>query len=235
MLCLPQAFELFLKHLVGGLHTVYTKLKRLDIVPLVCNVEQVRILRGLGAIQPGVNRCKLLSCKDFDVLYRDCTTARKHNFLGGSKATNCSTMGISWRQFITNDQQVAGEPRAADGKQRMNANASELKRTPIKDPPTVSGVHARNARQHSNPHVQFEKRTHTNDTRESLLARQNYLGLSISVSRTIEISSHSLFAASYMFVSIAFDSFMTVDLNEFGMCVFFPLVSNSTSFREAVG
>lgn len=76
MLCLPQAFELFLKHLVGGLHTVYTKLKRLDIVPLVCNVEQVRILRGLGAIQPGVNRCKLLSCKDFDVLYRDCTTAR---------------------------------------------------------------------------------------------------------------------------------------------------------------
>jgi hypothetical protein len=76
MLCLPQAFELFLKHLVGGLHTVYTKLKRLDIVPLVCNVEQVRILRGLGAIQPGVNRCKLLSCKHFDILYRDCTTAR---------------------------------------------------------------------------------------------------------------------------------------------------------------
>lgn len=76
MLCLPQAFELFLKHLVGGLHTVYTKLKRLDIVPLVCNVEQVRILRGMGAIQPGVNRCKLLSCKDFDTLYRDCTTAR---------------------------------------------------------------------------------------------------------------------------------------------------------------
>lgn len=79
MLCLPQAFELFLKHLVGGLHTVYTKLKRLDIVPLVCNVEQVRILRGLGAIQPGVNRCKLLSCKDFDTLYKDCTTARYVN------------------------------------------------------------------------------------------------------------------------------------------------------------
>ncbi|KAH9528425.1 Dachshund 1 [Dermatophagoides farinae] len=76
LLCLPQAFELFLKHLVGGLHTVYTKLKRLDIVPIVCNVEQVRILRGLGAIQPGVNRCKLLSANDFDVLYKDCTTAR---------------------------------------------------------------------------------------------------------------------------------------------------------------
>lgn len=77
LLCLPQAFELFLKHLVGGLHTVYTKLKRLDIVPIVCNVEQVRILRGLGAIQPGVNRCKLLSTKDFDVLFKDCTTASR--------------------------------------------------------------------------------------------------------------------------------------------------------------
>lgn len=76
MLCLPQAFELFLKNLVGGLHTVYTKLKRLGIEPLVCNVEQVRVLRGLGAIQPGVNRCKLLSIKHFDVLYKDCTTAR---------------------------------------------------------------------------------------------------------------------------------------------------------------
>ncbi|XP_076312239.1 uncharacterized protein LOC143225914 isoform X4 [Tachypleus tridentatus] len=76
LLCLPQAFDLFLKHLVGGLHTVYTKLKRLGITPIVCNVEQVRLLRGLGAIQPGVNRCKLLSCKDFEVLYRDCTTAR---------------------------------------------------------------------------------------------------------------------------------------------------------------
>ncbi|XP_076348466.1 uncharacterized protein LOC143246139 [Tachypleus tridentatus] len=76
LLCLPQAFEVFLKHLVGGLHTVYTKLKRLDITPIVCNVEQVRILRGLGAIQPGVNRCKLLSCKNFDILYKDCITAR---------------------------------------------------------------------------------------------------------------------------------------------------------------
>jgi hypothetical protein len=41
MICLPQAFEVFLKNLVGGLHTVYTKLKRLDIVPVICNVEQV--------------------------------------------------------------------------------------------------------------------------------------------------------------------------------------------------
>ncbi|XP_047487504.1 dachshund homolog 2-like isoform X4 [Penaeus chinensis] len=92
MLCLPQAFELFLKHLVGGLHTVYTKLKRLGIEPIVCNVDQVRILRGLGAIQPGVNRCKLLSVKHFDVLYKDCTTARL--FLpGASPSSSCSRPG----------------------------------------------------------------------------------------------------------------------------------------------
>uniref|UniRef100_A0AAQ4R3H0 Dachshund c n=1 Tax=Gasterosteus aculeatus aculeatus TaxID=481459 RepID=A0AAQ4R3H0_GASAC len=66
LICLPQAFDVFLKHLVGGLHTVYTKLKRLDIAPVVCNVEQVRVLRGLGAIQPGVNRCKLISRQDFE-------------------------------------------------------------------------------------------------------------------------------------------------------------------------
>ncbi|XP_023684802.1 dachshund homolog 1-like isoform X4 [Paramormyrops kingsleyae] len=75
LICLPQAFDLFLKHLVGGLHTVYTKLKRLEITPVVCNVEQVRVLRGLGAIQPGVNRCKLISRKDFEILYNDCTNA----------------------------------------------------------------------------------------------------------------------------------------------------------------
>ncbi|XP_052403121.1 dachshund b isoform X6 [Carassius gibelio] len=75
LICLPQVFDLFLKHLVGGLHTVYTKLKRLDINPVVCTVEQVRVLRGLGAIQPGVNRCKLICRKDFEALYNDCTNA----------------------------------------------------------------------------------------------------------------------------------------------------------------
>ncbi|XP_078268430.1 dachshund a isoform X4 [Rhinoraja longicauda] len=75
LICLPQVFDLFLKHLVGGLHTVYTKLKRLDITPVVCTVEQVRILRGLGAIQPGVNRCKLICRKDFETLFNDCTNA----------------------------------------------------------------------------------------------------------------------------------------------------------------
>ncbi|KAI4895788.1 hypothetical protein NFI96_000839 [Prochilodus magdalenae] len=75
LICLPQAFELFLKNLVGGLHTVYTKLKRLRARPVVCTVEQVRVLRGVGAIQPGVNRCKLISRRDFEALYNDCTSA----------------------------------------------------------------------------------------------------------------------------------------------------------------
>ncbi|ETN72318.1 SKI/SNO/DAC family protein [Necator americanus] len=73
MLCLPQVYELFLKNMVGGLHTVYTKLKRLEITPIICNVEQVRALRSKNAIQPGVNRCKLIAASDFDRLYDDCT------------------------------------------------------------------------------------------------------------------------------------------------------------------
>ncbi|PIO53259.1 SKI/SNO/DAC family protein, partial [Teladorsagia circumcincta] len=66
-------YELFLKNMVGGLHTVYTKLKRLEITPIICNVEQVRALRSKNAIQPGVNRCKLIAATDFDRLYDDCT------------------------------------------------------------------------------------------------------------------------------------------------------------------
>ena len=44
LICLPQAFEIFLKHLVGGLHTVYTKLKRLEITPGKLVVGDVKIL-----------------------------------------------------------------------------------------------------------------------------------------------------------------------------------------------
>ncbi|XP_071846277.1 dachshund homolog 1-like isoform X2 [Apostichopus japonicus] len=122
MICLPQAFDLFLKHLVGGLHTVYTKLKRLNITPVVCNVEQVRILRGLGAIQPGVNRCKLLTRKQFDVLYEDCTTASRpgrppkrslpislHHHLHGVHATG-HPLDILKRQKLDN-----GLPFGYDG------------------------------------------------------------------------------------------------------------------------
>ncbi|KAI9524351.1 hypothetical protein NQZ68_018034 [Dissostichus eleginoides] len=91
LICLPQVFDLFLKHLVGGLHTVYTKLKRLDIAPVVCTVEQVRVLRGLGAIQPGVNRCKLISKKDFEILYQDCTSASSRP---GRPPKRCPGTGI---------------------------------------------------------------------------------------------------------------------------------------------
>ncbi|KAK6101095.1 SKI/SNO/DAC family protein [Brugia pahangi] len=72
MICLPQAYEMFLKNVISGLHTVHTKLKRLQIRLVICNVEQVRALRNLGAIQKAVNRCKLISCNDFDQLYNDC-------------------------------------------------------------------------------------------------------------------------------------------------------------------
>ncbi|KAI1285887.1 Dachshund -like protein 1 [Halotydeus destructor] len=118
LLCLPQAFELFLKHLVGGLHTVYTKLKRLDIVPIVCNVEQVRILRGLGAIQPGVNRCKLLSTKDFDVLFKDCTTARpgrppKRSPVAGMVSPGPTSMAATVPQPQPNSVPYLGFPPAA--------------------------------------------------------------------------------------------------------------------------
>ncbi|EHH30890.1 Dachshund-like protein 2 [Macaca mulatta] len=93
LICLPQVFDLFLKHLVGGLHTVYTKLKRLDISPVVCTVEQVRILRGLGAIQPGVNRCKLITRKDFETLFTDCTNARRKRQMTRKQAVNSSRPG----------------------------------------------------------------------------------------------------------------------------------------------
>ncbi|KAK6013963.1 SKI/SNO/DAC family protein, partial [Ostertagia ostertagi] len=55
MLCLPQVYELFLKNMVGGLHTVYTKLKRLEITPIICNVEQYdsRIRTYQASTRPG--------------------------------------------------------------------------------------------------------------------------------------------------------------------------------------
>lgn len=108
LICLPQVFDLFLKHLVGGLHTVYTKLKRLDISPVVCTVEQVRILRGLGAIQPGVNRCKLITRKDFETLFTDCTNARRKRQMTRKQAVNrylciyflkINSLGMSWSLY----------------------------------------------------------------------------------------------------------------------------------------
>ncbi|KAI6215384.1 Dachshund-like protein 1 [Aphelenchoides besseyi] len=76
MVCLLQIYEKFLKHLVGGLHTIYTKMRRLNIHPIVCNVEQVRALRVVGAIQNGVNRCKLIDLCDLERLFVDCSDTR---------------------------------------------------------------------------------------------------------------------------------------------------------------
>ncbi|KAI6188517.1 Dachshund-like protein 1 [Aphelenchoides besseyi] len=76
MVCLLQIYEKFLKHLVGGLHTIYTKMRRLNIHPIVCNVEQVRALRIVGAIQNGVNRCKLIDLCDLERLFVDCSDTR---------------------------------------------------------------------------------------------------------------------------------------------------------------
>ena len=71
MLCLPQAFEIFLKNLVGGLHTVYTKCKRLDIHPLVCNVEQVERERDKHCRSCRSCRC-CHHCYAYSLIYLYC-------------------------------------------------------------------------------------------------------------------------------------------------------------------
>jgi len=76
LLCFPQVYEYFLKDLVSGMHTVYTKLKRMNIQGRNCNVEQVRMMRSVGAIGQVVNRCKLISREDFNRLYEDCLLFR---------------------------------------------------------------------------------------------------------------------------------------------------------------
>lgn len=76
LLCFPQVYEYFLKDLVSGMHTVYTKLKRMNIQGRNCNVEQVRMMRSVGAIGQVVNRCKLISQEDFNKIYEDCLLFR---------------------------------------------------------------------------------------------------------------------------------------------------------------
>ena len=76
LLCFPQIYEYFLKDMVSGMHTVYTKLKRMNITGKNCNVEQVRMMRSVGAIGQVVNRCKLISHDEFNRLYEDCLLYR---------------------------------------------------------------------------------------------------------------------------------------------------------------
>ncbi|KAI6239080.1 Ski-Sno domain-containing protein [Aphelenchoides fujianensis] len=89
MVCLLQIYELFLKQLVGGLHTIYTKMRRLNIHPVVCSVEQVRALRLVGAIQTGVNRCKLIDLCDLERLFVDCSDTRPRPGRPPRRTFNC--------------------------------------------------------------------------------------------------------------------------------------------------
>ena len=87
MLCLPQAFDIFLKNLVGGLHTVYTKCKRLDIHPLVCNVEQVRATLIIILILVTHHKCiVVVICVLF---YGNITVCNVGKFLG-----RCGTLCV---------------------------------------------------------------------------------------------------------------------------------------------
>ncbi|KAK5973333.1 hypothetical protein GCK32_003110 [Trichostrongylus colubriformis] len=108
MLCLPQVYELFLKNMVGGLHTVYTKLKRLEITPIICNVEQVRALRSKNAIQPGVNRCKLIAATDFDRLYDDCTNTCTRPGRPPKRASVAEEWTTKREKFNDQQQQQSG-------------------------------------------------------------------------------------------------------------------------------
>lgn len=121
-------------------------------------------------------------------------------------------MGISWRQFITIDQQVAGE--RSDGKKPNRHDKGPY--------PTYASAQSaiQTHTDYSNPSY---KPKNAHKWHEGIPpARRNYLGLSISVSRTIEIVSLSPLEPGHLSISFAFDSFMTVDLNGFGTCFFFP-------------
>uniref|UniRef100_A0A915DU85 SKI/SNO/DAC domain-containing protein n=1 Tax=Ditylenchus dipsaci TaxID=166011 RepID=A0A915DU85_9BILA len=115
MICLPQVYELFLKQLVGGLHTVYTKLKRLHIYPLICNVEQVRALRSLGAIQPGVNRCKLIEKVDFDKLYDDCTNTKSRPGRPPKRSDGSCSMDDCWNNSSSSAKRERLEDSSCGG------------------------------------------------------------------------------------------------------------------------
>lgn len=161
---------------------------------------------------------------------------RKRNFLRGSKATNCSTMGISWRQFITNDQQVAGELRATDGKQRMNARASDLKRTPIKDPPSAA-VRARNSKH--TPTLQFSrtirKSERTQMTRGNPSRLDGIISASLFPFRVLLKSrlTHSPRHRVQPSLSHSVHSWLYIWMDS--DCAFSSRISNSTSFRKKAG
>lgn len=124
-------------------------------------------------------------------------------------------MGISWWQFISIDQQVAGVAR-----ERMNAgntNGNEQK---------APSTHEQGVVDIPNSSRTIRK-THTNDTGESL--RLDRIALSISVSRTIQIASHSGTPRNVA-VSFPFHSFTTSYLNGFR-----TYVSHNPALRDSRG
>lgn len=76
LLCFPQLVDYFLKDHVAGMPTIYAKVKRMGIIARSCNLDQVRLMRSMGAIGPVVNRCKLITMDDFKRLYEDCLLFR---------------------------------------------------------------------------------------------------------------------------------------------------------------
>ncbi|CAB3990751.1 Hypothetical predicted protein [Paramuricea clavata] len=76
LLCFPQLVDYFLKDHVAGMPTIYAKVKRMGIIARSCNLDQVRLMRSMGAIGPVVNRCKLITMEDFKRLYEDCLLFR---------------------------------------------------------------------------------------------------------------------------------------------------------------
>lgn len=80
LLCFPQLVDYFLKDHVAGMPTIYAKVKRMGIIARSCNLDQVRLMRSMGAIGPVVNRCKLITMDDFKRLYEDCLLFRYATF-----------------------------------------------------------------------------------------------------------------------------------------------------------
>ena len=80
LLCFPQLVDYFLKDHVAGMPTIYAKVKRMGIIARSCNLDQVRLMRSMGAIGPVVNRCKLITMDDFKRLYEDCLLFRYVKF-----------------------------------------------------------------------------------------------------------------------------------------------------------
>ncbi|XP_020917495.1 dachshund homolog 1 isoform X2 [Exaiptasia diaphana] len=115
LLCFPQVYEYFLKDLVSGMHTVYTKLKRMNIQGRNCNVEQVRMMRSVGAIGQVVNRCKLISREDFNKIYEDCLLYRGPGRRRKNPEIPPELLNNPFKIYRTDTQQSPGQAETVPG------------------------------------------------------------------------------------------------------------------------